>query len=98
MGNKVKKLRIRETMEREGMMKRSKRLIRRSDQGAACGHPYERRDDEVSWVEMMILGCDDLHHSLSLHCLSNPQFLTLFPIFSLFISHFLRLMKHRVTV
>ena len=41
------------------MKKRWKRLIRRTDQGAASGHPNERRDDKVSQVEMMILGCDD---------------------------------------
>ena len=36
------------------------RLIRKTDQGAACGHPYERRDDKVRLVEMMMnLGCDD---------------------------------------
>ena len=42
------------------MRKRWKRLIRKTDQGAACGHPYERRDDKVRLVEMMMnLGCDD---------------------------------------
>ena len=28
------------------MMRRGRRLIRKSDLGAACGHPNERRDDE----------------------------------------------------
>ena len=45
--------------EKESNNRRRKRLIRKSDQGAACGHPYERRDDRVSLVEMMNLGCDD---------------------------------------
>ena len=46
MGNKLKRLKTREIMGERGMNKMRKRLIRKTDQGAACGHPYERRDDQ----------------------------------------------------
>ena len=42
------------------MRKRWKRLIRKTDQGAACGHPISAGTAKVNRVEMMRCDCDDL--------------------------------------